>query len=165
MLGILSYSDYLWLCCNTLVMNKLISLLSLFILCGTNSYTSWPDQHIVNINDNDNSVVANLDEQNVVIVLPDLTTLAIPILFSLKTDGLNNLWEKETIRAIDQCKLTEFKINGRMGYEFLSYSNEQEETSKGNHLSDGTYFYYLDLGESVIYRDPIQGIVTNAGND
>jgi gliding motility-associated-like protein len=99
-----------------------------------------------------------------VTVLPDLTTLIIPNLFTPNSDGYNDLWEIGNIQAFVANELTIFNVYGQVVYDIAPYNNEWGGTYNGNPLPDGTYFYVLRLND-ILYPEPIQGVITITGND
>ena len=100
----------------------------------------------------------------VVTVLPDISTLVIPNLFTPNSDGYNDNWEIGNIAAFTENELTIFNIYGQVIYDITPYNNEWDGTYNGNKLPDGTYFYLLRLNDP-LYVEPIQGVITIAGND
>jgi gliding motility-associated-like protein len=147
--------------------------------CGT-QYLWWPDQFMDDPQsstpivdpDADISYFVKITDINGCIdtarvnvtVLPDLTTLVIPNLFTPNSDGWNDNWEIGNIQAFVANELTIFNIYGQIVYGAAPYANDWGGTYNGSQLPDGTYFYLLQLNDP-LYPDPIQGVITIAGND
>ncbi|MBD3637486.1 MAG: gliding motility-associated C-terminal domain-containing protein [Crocinitomicaceae bacterium] len=148
--------------------------------CCGNSYLWWPDQFMDDptsptpIVDPDADItyfvqITTIEgckdtARIVVTVNPDLTTLLIPNLFTPNGDGYNDQWEIGNIQAFTNNNLTIFNIYGQVVYDAEPYNNEWEGTYNGKPLPDGTYFYLIRLNDP-FYPDPIQGVITIAGND
>ncbi|MEX1002003.1 MAG: gliding motility-associated C-terminal domain-containing protein [Crocinitomicaceae bacterium] len=97
-------------------------------------------------------------------IAPDIMDLAIPNLITPNGDGYNDTWQIMNIEIFTEHELTIFNIYGQVIYEAAPYSNDWQGDYNGNPLPDGTYFYLLTLNDP-LYPDPIQGVITIAGND
>ncbi|UKN01756.1 gliding motility-associated C-terminal domain-containing protein [Paracrocinitomix mangrovi] len=97
-------------------------------------------------------------------VNPDLTNVIPPNLFTPNADGFNDLWQIDNIDVFDQNQLTVFNIYGQVVFEAQPYNNDWDGTYNGSKLPDGTYFYLIRLNDP-LYEEPLQGVVTIAGND
>jgi gliding motility-associated-like protein len=97
-------------------------------------------------------------------VVPDISLLLVPNLFTPNTDGYNDTWEIRNLEGFPANKMTVFNIYGQVVMEESPYANNWGGDYNGNQLPDGTYFYVLELNDP-LYDDPFQGVVTIAGND
>lgn len=100
----------------------------------------------------------------IITVVPDLTDLIIPNLFTPNGDGFNDLWVVENLDAYTSNEVTVFNIYGQVVYESTPYNNDWDGAYSGNILPDGTYFYIIRLNDP-LFPDPIQGALTLTGND
>ncbi len=147
---------------------------------GGTSFFWWPDENIDDVNSQTPTVspITNttyyvqvtdingcIDTTTAIItVLPDLTDLIIPNLFTPNGDGFNDLWFVENIDAYTANEVTVFNIYGQVVYEASPYINDWDGSYSGNILPDGTYFYIIRLNDP-LFPDPIQGALTLTGND
>lgn len=155
---------------------------------GGNSWTWWPDQFMDD--PNSDTPIVNPDSdityfcevvsvegckdtvRIVVTVNPDLTTLQIPNLITPNGDGFNDVWEIGNIQSFPETEVVIFNIYGQVVYEAnQGYNNDWAGTNDkggGAALPDGTYFYQVNLNipeDDPAYIEPIQGVVTIAGNE
>lgn len=98
-----------------------------------------------------------LSDEAVITVMSDLS---IPGSFSPNGDGYNDSW---VIKGIDTYPNAQMQIFDRWGQEMTvisGYSSIKswDGTNKGKPVTDGTYYYVLDLFDG-IHKDPIKGYV------
>jgi gliding motility-associated-like protein len=97
-------------------------------------------------------------------VVPDISLLLVPNLFTPNGDGFNDNWEIRNLEGFPANQVTVFNIYGQIVYEASPYDNSWGGDFDGSQLPDGTYFYILQLNDP-LYSDPFQGVITIAGND
>lgn len=101
----------------------------------------------------------------IITVLPDLTDLIVPNLFTPNGDGFNDMWIVQNLDAYTANEVTVFNIYGQVVYESAPYLNDWDGSyAGGNILPDGTYFYIIRLNDP-LFPDPIQGALTLTGNE
>ena len=82
--------------------------------------------------------------------------LFIPAGFSPNGDGVNDLFEITGLSAYSQRALKVFNRWGQEVYSSSSYTNDWDgRAENGQDLSDGTYFYILNLGGPNAYNGPV----------
>jgi gliding motility-associated-like protein len=96
----------------------------------------------------------------IIIVVPDVTTLVIPNLFTPNGDGFNDNWVIANVDGFLNNQVSVFNLYGQLIFQVSPYLNDWD----GSNLPDGTYFYILELNDP-LYPDPIQGNVTITGNE
>lgn len=147
---------------------------------GGSSYFWFPDEYIDDVNSQTptvnppTSTTYNVQITDIngcidstvaiITVVPDLTDLIIPNLFTPNGDGFNDLWVVENIDAYTESEVTVFNIYGQVVHESGPYNNDWDGSYSGNILPDGTYFYIIRLNDP-LFPDPIQGALTLTGND
>jgi gliding motility-associated-like protein len=149
---------------------------------GGTSYSWFPDQFIDDTNtpspsvwpDSDLTYSVAVTDINgcvdttsvLIVVLPDLTALVIPNLITPNGDGFNDNWIIENIDNFTSNELVIFNIYGQQIYEAQPYGNgvTWDGTYNNSQLPDGSYFYLIRLNDP-LFEEPIQGVITIAGND
>jgi gliding motility-associated-like protein len=82
--------------------------------------------------------------------------LFIPAGFSPNGDGVNDVFEITGLSAYSERALKVFNRWGQEVYTNDTYANEWDGRSdNGQHLSNGTYFYILNLGGPSAYNGPV----------
>jgi gliding motility-associated-like protein len=74
--------------------------------------------------------------------------------------GLNEAWFIEGIERLQNVQVRIYNRWGNLVYENPNYSNNNPwdgQTTKGDELEDGVYFYTITASENI---DPVEGTVT-----
>jgi gliding motility-associated-like protein len=100
----------------------------------------------------------------IITVVPDVTTLVIPNLFTPNGDGFNDNWVIANVDGFLNNQVSVFNLYGQLIFQVSPYLNDWDGSYGGSNLPDGTYFYILELNDP-LYPDPIQGNVTITGNE
>ena len=82
-----------------------------------------------------------------VFVLVECSSLEIFNAFSPNNDGINDFFKIRGLQNFPNHKLYVYNRWGNLVLEATDYQSDWFGTWDGNDLPDGTYFYYLDLGE------------------
>ena len=92
------------------------------------------------------------------IIISALGPDCIPNVFTPNNSGPNNVWELENAFLYKESTITIYGRFGKKVYESVGYDTPWDGTNKkGRAVSDGTYFYIINLGNGY---DPIRGTVT-----
>jgi len=75
-------------------------------------------------------------------------------------DGMNDVFVIENIEHYPNAELTVFNRWGRLVYQTTGYQNNWGGKVNGNILSNGTYFYVLELNEPRGSRHSLNGILS-----
>ncbi|MEO9532037.1 MAG: gliding motility-associated C-terminal domain-containing protein [Crocinitomicaceae bacterium] len=113
---------------------------------------------ITDINDCIDTAIA------IITVVPDVSTLVVPNLFTPNGDGFNDNWVIANLDGFLDNQVSIFNLYGQLIYQAGPYNNDWDGTYAGANLPDGTYYYILELNDP-LYPDPIQGNVTITGNE
>ncbi len=125
--------------------------------------TVWPittTEYFVSVTDingcNDTASV-------LVTVLPDLYTLIIPNLITPNGDGFNDYLVIPNIENYPLNEIVIFNSYGQIIFQASPYSNDWTFTFKDERIPDGTFYYVIDLHDTAILTNPIQGVITVMG--
>ena len=80
----------------------------------------------------------------------------VPSAFTPNGDGDNDVWIIDELFYFPDNKLIVFNRWGTTIFEVDGYQNDWDGTYKGDPLPEGTYYYFLDLGDG---SDPQKGFV------
>jgi len=96
------------------------------------------------------------DEVTVIVVSP----IKVPNVITVNGDGSNDTWELENIEGYPNCIIEIYNRWGNLVWKSEGYPKNWDGTNfrNGEVLSDGTYFYIIDL-QSQIYDEPLTGWV------
>ncbi|MEN9639115.1 MAG: hypothetical protein RLZZ262_983, partial [Bacteroidota bacterium] len=98
--------------------------------------------------------VCGVSSDTVMMVLKDCETIKVPDAFSPNDDGTNDYLVIPNIEYYPQSSLKIFNRWGNLVYEAAPYKNEwqgecNQSASLGEELPTSTYYYILDLGETM----------------
>lgn len=74
--------------------------------------------------------------------------IAIPNTFTPNGDGINDQWQIEELKSYPNCIVEVFTRYGTKVFHSKGYGIPWDGTFKGAQLSNGTYYYVIDLGMS-----------------
>ena len=91
-------------------------------------------------------------------IIAAMTSECVPNVFSPNADGQNDTWNLEDTFLYDDSEVRIYSRFGRLIFESVGYQQPWNGTDKGGgDVSDGVYFYSIDVGHGV---DEINGTVT-----
>ena len=71
-------------------------------------------------------------------------------------DGMNDTWTVKNIELYQNNKVTVFNAAGNIVFSKVNYANDWAGTYRGSTLTQGTYYYTIDLGNASI----VKGFIT-----
>ena len=96
--------------------------------------------------------------QDTSFVIATMTSECIPNVFTPNGDGINDSWSLEDTFLYEDSEVRIYGRFGRLLFHSIGYHDKWDGTNKkGNNLSDGVYFYSIEIGHGF---DQINGTVT-----
>ena len=107
--------------------------------------------YIVTITDENGCVETKTVNVNV----RDDFLLVPPNLFTPNGDGHNDTWRIKNILLYSGCEVSVFNRWGSEVFISKEYQNDWDGTNDGKQVADGTYYYVINCGNSVVYKGAI----------
>lgn len=125
--------------------------------------TVWPittTQYFVSVTD----INGCTDTASVIVtVVPDLYTVIIPNCLTPNGDGYNDYLVIPNIENYPLNEIVIFNSYGQIIFQASPYSNDWTFTFKDERIPAGTFYYVLDLHDTAVLTEPIQGVITVMG--
>jgi gliding motility-associated-like protein len=81
--------------------------------------------------------------------------ITIPNIFTPNGDGINDLWNISALQSYPKCTVNIYTRYGTLIYNSVGYPKAWDGTYNGKALSNGTYFYIIDLKNGKKLAGPV----------